>query len=139
MSIASRMGVAMIEAYQRHLSPRKGFRCAYGALHGTGTCSSIGKRFMREQGFLRFFKLMPMQFAACKVAATALNLQMKTGAPKKHMPHNANNDACETYACEAAERSWHESDKHPVCETIEFSCLMVEAASTIGDLISACG
>jgi putative component of membrane protein insertase Oxa1/YidC/SpoIIIJ protein YidD len=66
-------GVAMISAYQRYLSPKKGFRCAYGALHGAGTCSSIGKRIMRERGFFAFLNLMPEQFAACKLAAQNLN------------------------------------------------------------------
>jgi putative component of membrane protein insertase Oxa1/YidC/SpoIIIJ protein YidD len=71
-SVASGIGVALIEAYQRWLSPRKGFRCAYGVLHASGTCSSIGKRIMREQGALKFLRFMPTQFAACKAAASIL-------------------------------------------------------------------
>jgi putative component of membrane protein insertase Oxa1/YidC/SpoIIIJ protein YidD len=73
MTVASSMGLALIEAYQRWLSPRKGFRCAYGVMHGTGTCSSIGKRIMRERGIFVFFRLMPDQFSACKAAAANLN------------------------------------------------------------------
>jgi putative component of membrane protein insertase Oxa1/YidC/SpoIIIJ protein YidD len=73
MPIASGMGVVLIEAYQRWLSPRKGFRCAYGVLHGAGTCSSVGKRIMRERGMFAFFRLMPEQFAACRTAAATLH------------------------------------------------------------------
>lgn len=65
-------GLAFINGYQRYLSPRKGYRCAYGVLHQDGTCSSIGKNLMREHGVLGFFRLMPTQFAACKAAALAL-------------------------------------------------------------------
>ena len=31
---------AAIAGYQRHLSPRKGYRCAYGEVHGDQTCSA---------------------------------------------------------------------------------------------------
>ena len=66
-------GAALIRAYQRHLSPRKGYRCAYGVLHGAGTCSSIGLGIMEQQGFWTFLHQMPLQFDACRAAAAALN------------------------------------------------------------------
>lgn len=65
-------GAALIRAYQRHLSPRKGYRCAYGVLHGAGTCSSIGLDIMEQQGFWAFWRKMPLQFEACKVEALSL-------------------------------------------------------------------
>ena len=65
-------GLALIEGYQRYISPRKRYRCAYGVLHGDGTCSSIGKRIMRESGFFGFFPMMRKQFAACTAAAVML-------------------------------------------------------------------
>jgi putative component of membrane protein insertase Oxa1/YidC/SpoIIIJ protein YidD len=86
MTVASSMGVALIEGYQRWLSPRKGFRCAYGALHGDGTCSSIGKRIMRERGFFAFFRLMPEQFAACKLAAASLNNETEEERKRRRKP-----------------------------------------------------
>ncbi|HEX7642136.1 MAG TPA: membrane protein insertion efficiency factor YidD [Burkholderiaceae bacterium] len=65
-------GAALIRVYQRHLSPRKGYRCAYGVLHGAGTCSSIGLAIMEQQGFWAFWRQMPLQFDACKAAALSL-------------------------------------------------------------------
>ena len=84
MTVASSMGVALIEAYQRWLSPRKGFRCAYGVMHGDGTCSSVGKRIMRERGVFAFFRLMPKQFAACRTAAAALNNETEEERKRRH-------------------------------------------------------
>ncbi|MBC7502449.1 MAG: membrane protein insertion efficiency factor YidD [Herminiimonas sp.] len=65
-------GIALIGAYQRYLSPRKGYRCAYGVLYQDGTCSSVGKNPIRTHGLLGFFRLMPRQFEACKAAAATL-------------------------------------------------------------------
>jgi putative component of membrane protein insertase Oxa1/YidC/SpoIIIJ protein YidD len=67
-----RVGAALIRAYQRYLSPRKGYRCAYGVLHGTGTCSSIGLDIMEQHGFWAFSRKMPLQFEACRAAAASL-------------------------------------------------------------------
>lgn len=75
MQMTSSIGVALIEAYQRWLSSKKGFRCAYGVLYGSGTCSSIGKQIMREGGLFPFLRLMPEQFAACKLAAANLSTE----------------------------------------------------------------
>lgn len=110
MRISASMGVAMIEAYQRWLSPRKGFRCAYGALHGdgAGTCSSIGKRIMREQGVLKFLRLMPLQFAACKAAAASLSAETDAERRRREQEKEWKRDerrerireACEDFDCD---------------------------------------
>jgi putative component of membrane protein insertase Oxa1/YidC/SpoIIIJ protein YidD len=103
ISLASSLGVTLIEAYQRWLSPHKGFCCAYGALHGSGTCSSIGKRIMREQGALKFLRLMPTQFAACKAAASILaaeTAEQRAARRKARLAqYPALNDACNLAAC----------------------------------------
>jgi putative component of membrane protein insertase Oxa1/YidC/SpoIIIJ protein YidD len=65
-------GAALIRVYQRYLSPRKGYRCAYGVLHGAGTCSYIGLGIMEQQGFWAFWRKMPLQFDACRAAASTL-------------------------------------------------------------------
>ena len=76
-------GAALIRAYQRHLSPRKGYRCAFGALHGAGTCSSIGLDIMEQQGFWAFWRKMPLQFEACRAAASALNEETEEQRKKR--------------------------------------------------------
>jgi len=69
------VGAGLIRGYQRYLSPRKGYRCAYGVLHGNGTCSSVGLEIMRSQGVFAFLRLMPLQFDACRAAVAMLQQQ----------------------------------------------------------------
>lgn len=45
-----RLLLAAIVAYQRHLSPRKGFRCPYARLTGRCSCSVLGYRAVRRFG-----------------------------------------------------------------------------------------
>jgi len=112
VSITSNMGVALIAAYQRWLSPHKRFRCAYGALHGhgAGTCSSIGKRIMREQGMLKFLRLMPAQFGACKVAAWVLASETpeerQARARRISEEYGAVSDLCNLAECACNVRDW---------------------------------
>lgn len=39
-----------IRAYQRHLSPRKGFSCAYRVHTGCASCSQVGYRAIQRYG-----------------------------------------------------------------------------------------
>jgi len=77
------VGTGLIRGYQRHLSPRKGYRCAYGVLHGSGTCSSVGLEIMRSQGVLAFLRLMPLQFDTCRTAVATLKLQSEQDKHRK--------------------------------------------------------
>ena len=90
-------GAALIRFYQRQLSPRKGYRCAYGVLHGTGTCSSIGLQIMEQQGFWAFWRKMPLQFEACRAAA--INLDEDREARKRRARPNRNVSASDCMAC----------------------------------------
>jgi len=130
MSMASYIGVAAIETYQRWLSPRKGFRCAYGVLHGSGTCSSIGKRIMREQGVLKFLRLMPKQFAACKAAAASLAAETEE---EKHRRKRKREQ----------EREWKRGERRKAlgdsCDDCDLPCDgMPEMDCSLGE-IDACG
>jgi putative component of membrane protein insertase Oxa1/YidC/SpoIIIJ protein YidD len=104
------MGVTLIEGYQRWISPHKGFCCAYGALHGSGTCSSIGKSIMREQGMLKFLRLMPAQFGACKTAASVLATETAEEKQARSRALLAKyavlSDACNLAECACNVRDW---------------------------------
>src|SRR4051794_8100708 len=66
--------VRMIELYQRHLSPRKGFRCAHRVAHGGRSCSEFGRRVAARRGMSlsRWSALMRKRFTACAAAAATL-------------------------------------------------------------------
>ncbi|HHU38454.1 MAG TPA: membrane protein insertion efficiency factor YidD [Propionibacterium sp.] len=69
-----RLADAAIGGYQRHLSPRKGYQCAHGALHGGDTCSAAVRRIVRERGVLGGLRPTVAQFVACYQAAALLKL-----------------------------------------------------------------
>lgn len=60
------LALAMIRAYQRFLSPRKGFVCAYRVhrRHAAG-CSALGYRAIRCQGLWRGLGILRLRLAAC--------------------------------------------------------------------------
>jgi len=69
------LAVAAINGYQRHLSPRKGFRCAYRVLHGTESCSQYAKRVIGERGLWAGFFAVRLRFAECHAAAAVLRAE----------------------------------------------------------------
>lgn len=92
-----------VGAYQRHISPRKGFCCAYRAHTGRVSCSEFGRRVILKLGLGAFLRLMPRQLARCRAAYAALN-RLGAGKPrKKGRPHRAL-DRCDcSSACDLAD------------------------------------
>ena len=63
-----RLALALIRLYQHHLSPRKGFSCAYRAHTGRASCSALGWRAVRRHGVLRGLALIRERTRRCGVA-----------------------------------------------------------------------
>jgi putative component of membrane protein insertase Oxa1/YidC/SpoIIIJ protein YidD len=73
----------LIGLYQRHLSPRKGFRCAYRARHpARSSCSEFGKRAIERLGMLSGVQLLRRRFRRCHVASEAQH--GRASPPRKH-------------------------------------------------------
>jgi uncharacterized protein len=62
------VGLLAIKAYQRFLSPYKGFSCAYRAQTGGQSCSALGYRAVRRYGLLRGMIVLDKRFARCAAA-----------------------------------------------------------------------
>ena len=62
-----------IRLYQRHISPRKGFRCAHAALHGGETCAAAVARIVREDGLIAGRARIAAQFRSCRAAHDAVH------------------------------------------------------------------
>jgi putative component of membrane protein insertase Oxa1/YidC/SpoIIIJ protein YidD len=75
--IASPLACRLIELYQRHLSPRKGFRCAYGVRTGRSSCSQFGKRAIRRTGIVAGIVLLRRRFHRCHLASQTLQYEPK--------------------------------------------------------------
>lgn len=57
-----------IRAYQRYLSPLKGFCCAYGAHTGRRTCSALGYRAIQRYGVRGGLLILRRRLYLCGVA-----------------------------------------------------------------------
>ena len=60
--------LSLISFYQKYISPIKGFRCAYGYLHGNGTCSSRISEIVRDSRFKDMPAKISEQFKECSLA-----------------------------------------------------------------------
>ena len=67
-----RLALLLINFYQRHLSPRKGYCCAYRTLHGGYSCSHFGYRAIGRCGIFTGALLLKRRFIKCTAAFQAL-------------------------------------------------------------------
>ena len=63
---------SLIGAYQRRVSPHKGFSCAYRVGKGRSSCSAFGKRAVLKAGLLLFIPLLLRRFRKCSREASAM-------------------------------------------------------------------
>jgi len=72
------LALAMVSIYQRWISPRKGFRCAYAASTGEASCSQFCKEAIMQQGLREGLRRLRIRFQQCHQAASMLE---STAAP----------------------------------------------------------
>lgn len=63
-----RLALAAIRFYQRRLSPRKGFCCAYRYHTGRAGCSELGFRAIRRYGLWRGLAVLRARLTRCSIA-----------------------------------------------------------------------
>jgi len=66
--MAKALALAAIRFYQRAISPRKGFHCAYAAHTGRGSCSALGYRAIQRYGVWRGLFLLDARLHRCGAA-----------------------------------------------------------------------
>ncbi|MEM1297870.1 MAG: membrane protein insertion efficiency factor YidD [Pseudomonadota bacterium] len=71
--MASWISLRLIGAYQRWISPYKGFRCAHSILHGGTGCSGYAKAAIREHGIWSAIAPIRQRFRDCRAAMITLN------------------------------------------------------------------
>jgi len=72
MSLARTALLAAIRGYKRHVSPHKGYACAYRVHTGGGSCSTLGLRAISRFGAWRGLGVLRLRLAECRLAADAL-------------------------------------------------------------------
>ena len=74
-----RFALAAIGGYQRHLSPRKGYACAFRVAHGGTGCSGFAKAAIADLGVWRAVPVIRKRFADCRDAAEELREARRKG------------------------------------------------------------
>ena len=72
MKLARTLLLAAIRGYKRHLSPRKGFACAYRVHLGACSCSTLGLRAISRYGAWRGLGVLQLRLQQCRLAAEEL-------------------------------------------------------------------
>ncbi|MBE9029432.1 membrane protein insertion efficiency factor YidD [filamentous cyanobacterium LEGE 11480] len=57
-----------VRKYQKHLSPRKGFSCAYTKLHGGPSCSAYFRELLSTKGFTQAIQPFQQRLQECHQA-----------------------------------------------------------------------
>jgi putative component of membrane protein insertase Oxa1/YidC/SpoIIIJ protein YidD len=106
MTLATRLLLAAIRGYKRHVSPHKGFACAYRVHEGCASCSSLGLRAVSRYGAWRGLGVLRLRLALCHLAAEEQRARRvaprvaQAGFVDCDVPCDGScTDACEIAAC----------------------------------------
>ncbi|MBD2509923.1 membrane protein insertion efficiency factor YidD [Nostoc punctiforme] len=70
--LAKTMAIESITAYQKYISPSKGFSCSHRLLHGGDSCSNYVKRMLSEQKLHEAVQSSIKRFQGCGAASKTL-------------------------------------------------------------------
>jgi len=62
------VAIQFIQAYQKYLSPRKGFSCAYSRMYGSESCSEYLRRTVKTHGINKAIPLFQQRLKECELA-----------------------------------------------------------------------
>ena len=102
MNPLDRLALAALTAYQRHLSPRKGFCCAHRVRYGGPSCSEYARQTLMADGLWRTLPPLRQRLRACRAAAHGLLADQEAQERRKRRRDTALEclpDACPTDAC----------------------------------------
>lgn len=101
-----------IRLYQRFISPRKGFCCAYAAVTGHASCSALGYRAIRRFGVWGGLDVLDQRLHKCSVSARDRErvvrhgpLARQAGSISCDLPCDGS-DACDALDCASDCASW---------------------------------
>ena len=72
------VAIQAIQRYQKHLSPHKGFSCAYSRLHGAESCSEYFRKKVKSYGLSKAIPLFEQRLRDCKLANATLKAQYQS-------------------------------------------------------------
>lgn len=108
------LALPAIAFYQRHLSPYKGFACAYRVHIGACGCSELGYRAIRRFGVFTGLGVLRQRLALCGVAHRRFASVASAGAQRGSAPcdlpcdfgsdSNCDLDCCDACSCDGPDR-----------------------------------
>ena len=107
--MANALAISLINGYRCHVSPRKGFRCAYHVVYAKGSCSDIALRLAQRVNGVRLVRLMLLQAKRCRLAFMLSESHDPEREWLKHEPRNeklANRWCVEGAGCGASCFPW---------------------------------
>ncbi|MDC8759090.1 membrane protein insertion efficiency factor YidD [Janthinobacterium fluminis] len=104
--------LAAISAYQRHLSPLKGYACAFRVHEGGASCSAYGRRVIARYGVARGMALLRRRLHAC---AEAQRRHQPSQRPLRHPALRRQAGFCDA-PCDCDVGSWDAAGE--VCDCL---------------------
>jgi len=101
MSVLDKAALKAIDCYKVHISPHKGWRCAYGATHGI-SCSTVVQELITEHGVIDARPFIKQQFDDCREEYNKLleeRQQTEESKPTSESNGNRICDACDVHSC----------------------------------------
>ena len=97
----NKSAIASINFYQKYISPKKGYYCAYRVHHNDLSCSEFAKTTIQNIGLLNSFSVIKNRFEECKLSSDFLDDYYKSRTDPKNIKEGT--DACFTaYCCSSA-------------------------------------
>ncbi len=118
----ARTALLGIAGYQRFVSPRKGFACAYRVAHGGTGCSGFAKQAIRELGLIPAIPLIRTRFSACRDAAKELREGGNPAEKKKEKWYDSACGGCDCGGCDLPLRGCGKADATPNCDCTPDCC-----------------
>lgn len=99
----TKLALFLIRAYQRYVSPYKGFRCAHAVYYGSDSCSAAVSKIIERRGVIKGYGRIKCQFSRCSHAFQCIQEQVE---PRKKRRKKDDKEAdcvsdlaCETISC----------------------------------------
>ncbi|AYG48176.1 membrane protein insertion efficiency factor YidD (plasmid) [Pseudomonas sp. Leaf58] len=88
-----------ISLYQKHLSPRKGYRCAHSLEYGGPGCSGAVLEILETQGLIRGLSSIRSRFLSCQEAAETRRERKKREAEDRKRRNDSSGGGSPNSSC----------------------------------------
>ena len=93
-NVSKKTALFFINFYKAHISPYKGFRCAYAFRYNTDSCSDAIKRIIEDDGLIRGWSKIIERFRLCSIAYESTQENDNTDTEDKEKKKKRN-EACD--------------------------------------------